>query len=100
MKTKKGTRKPDLEKVVFSLEAENASEVYLLGNFNEWDPQRTPMKRKGNKKWTASLSLPAGEYEYKFMVDGQWVEDPMNERVRPNDFGTHNNIFNVSPKSA
>jgi hypothetical protein len=42
--------------------------------------------------------LSPGNYEYKFLVDGQWKEDPQNDQLHPNCFGTYNNIINVVEK--
>ena len=98
MSKKQSSEKTNREKVVFAFEAAQAKEVYLLGDFNQWNPKKHPMKREGQNKWVASVVLPEGQYEYKFLVDGQWVEDPLNEQVCRNCFGTHNNIFNVSRK--
>jgi hypothetical protein len=41
------------------------------------------------------ILLP-GQYEYKFLVDGQWKQDPKNNRICPNKFGTYNNVFNLT----
>lgn len=95
---KTSSEKTNREKVVFAIEAADAKEVYLLGDFNHWDPKKHPMKRIGQNRWVASVSLPQGAYEYKFLVDGQWVEDPLNDQVCENCFGTRNNVFNVSLK--
>ena len=98
MLKKKSSEKTNREKVVFAIEAADAKEVYLLGDFNDWNPKKHPMKREGHNKWVASVNLSRGQYEYKFLVDGQWVEDPLNDQVCRNCFGTHNNVFNVSLK--
>jgi 1,4-alpha-glucan branching enzyme len=98
MARKNSMEKANKEKVVFKIEAADAKEVYLLGDFNRWNPRKHPMKREGQNRWVASVSLPEGQYQYKFLVDGQWVEDPLNDQVCQNCFGTHNNLFNVSLK--
>jgi hypothetical protein len=36
-----------------------------------------------------------GTYEYRFMVDGQWKNDPNNNQTRINRFGTKNNFIVV-----
>ena len=41
--------------------------------------------------------IPPGEYEYKFLVDGQWQRDLSNEMVCKNCFGTLNNVMVVKP---
>ncbi|MFO7554788.1 MAG: isoamylase early set domain-containing protein [Desulfobacterales bacterium] len=86
-------------KVTFSLENTDANEVFLIGDFNKWNPKTHPMKRDGNGTWTRNVIIPPGKYEYKFMVDGQWKEDPQNDQLNPNCFGTCNNILNVTEKN-
>ena len=83
-------------KVTFSLENTDANEVFLMGDFNEWNPKTHPMKSNGNGTWVRDVKISPGEYEYKFLVDGQWKEDPQNEQLSPNCFGTYNNIINVT----
>jgi 5'-AMP-activated protein kinase regulatory beta subunit len=85
-------------KISFSFESSNAKEVILMGDFNNWNPKKHPMKKDNSGKWTKDVILPPGQYEYKFLVDGQWKEDPQNERIRPNRFGTYNNVFNLTKR--
>ena len=56
----------------FALTAPNAKAVYLAGTFNEWRADSLAMKKDAQGLWTHTLPLPAGDYEYKFVVDGQW----------------------------
>jgi len=95
IKTRQGIKQ---RKVTFSLENAGANEVFLIGDFNKWNPKTHPMKSDGNGTWVRDVIIPPGEYEYKFMVDGQWKEDPQNEQLSPNCFGTYNNIINVTEK--
>ena len=83
------------KKASFSIEAPVANEVILVGDFNKWDPMVHPMKKGGNGFWTKSIMIPPGKYEYKFLIDGDWKEDPGNEQTCPNCFGTLNSILNV-----
>jgi hypothetical protein len=85
-------------KVIFSLENADANEVFLIGDFNKWNPKSHPMKSDENGAWVRNVIIPPGEYEYKFIVDGQWKEDPQNEHLSLNCFGTYNNIINVTAK--
>jgi len=55
----------------------DAHEVYLSGNFNKWEDGKIKMKRSGDG-WAVSVILPAGNYDYKFVVDGDWILDPAN----------------------
>jgi len=83
-------------KVTFSLEAAEAGEVFLMGNFNDWNPKIHPMKADGNGIWNKTVIIPPGKYEYKFLIDGDWIEDPQNDQTCPNCFGTLNSVFNLT----
>jgi len=95
VKLKKKTKR---RKITFSFESSDAKEVILMGDFNNWNPKKHPMKKDENGKWTKAVILPPGQYEYKFLVDGQWEEDPQNDRICPNKFGTYNNVFNLTKR--
>lgn len=71
-----------------------ASEVYLVGQFNNWDPKADRMsKAKGT--FQRRKQLEPGVYEYKFLVDGEWHTDPAAETQVPNEFGTLNSVIRV-----
>lgn len=64
--------------LVFRLKGyNNAREVNLAGSFNEWNPRELSMN-KDNSGWFLPYVLAKGMYEYKFIVDGQWIQDPGN----------------------
>jgi 1,4-alpha-glucan branching enzyme len=86
------------QKVTFLFEAAEAREVFLSGDFNNWDPKAHPMKNDGNGRWSRTLMIAPGKYEYKFLADGQWVEDPRNDQICPNGFGTYNSVLNLKSK--
>jgi len=83
------------QKITFSFESSDAKEVILMGDFNNWNSKKHPMKKDDNGKWTRAVLLPPGQYEYKFLVDGQWKEDPQNDRICSNKFGSYNNVVNL-----
>jgi 1,4-alpha-glucan branching enzyme len=72
MKTSKEKRP---KKVAFSFLAPEAESVALAGDFNDWEPMRHPMKKDKKGVWKVSLNLAPGTYQYKFFVDGAWVND-------------------------
>ena len=84
------------QEVTFSLENTDANEDFLMGGLNEWNSKTHPMKNDGNGTWFRDVAIPPGKYEYKFLVDGQWKEDPQNEQLSLNFYGTYNNIINVT----
>lgn len=66
------------DSVVFSLEGHlNAKSVILAGSFNEWNQGELHMKKLPTG-WSIAYVLGAGNYEYKFIVDGSWIVDPNN----------------------
>jgi 1,4-alpha-glucan branching enzyme len=91
----KSERKPKKRKVTFSLTSPGAKEVILMGDFNQWNPKIHPMKKNKNGVWEKVTFLLPGTYEYRFMVDGQWENDPKNNQTRINQFGTKNNFIDV-----
>ena len=82
-------------RVTFRLEASEAREAILVGDFNSWDVTKHIMKKDNRGRWTKIITLAPGNYEYKFLVDGEWQNDPANDQMIPNSFGTLNNIMNV-----
>ncbi len=85
-------------KTALSVFEPRAQRVYLSGEFNRWSLDATPMKRQSDGRWEATVTLPPGRYEYKFVVDGQWVPDvKAKENVR-NRYGTLNSVIEVQPK--
>ena len=92
----KSKQKIKRRRVTFSFETSDAKEVILIGDFNHWNTKKTPMKSNGNGMWNKSVVIPPGRYEYKFLVDGQWKEDPQNDQTCLNGFGTYNNVFNLT----
>jgi 1,4-alpha-glucan branching enzyme len=96
----KAKKKPkrNLREVKFSFESADAREVYLLGDFNHWDPNAHPMENDGNGKWNRTVMIPPGKYEYKFLADGRWLEDPCNDQRCPNCFGSANSVLDLELK--
>jgi len=86
---------PRKKRVNFALYAPEADAVYVAGTFNDWDPSARPLKRGKKGIWRTWMSLPPGRYEYRFIVDDHWQEDPAcGERI-PNNFGEYNSILQV-----
>lgn len=82
-------------RLVFLLEAPDAKEVILMADFNKWNRKTHPMKRDENGVWKKTVIVPLGRYEYKFLVDGEWWNDPRNQDVCYNQHGTLNSIITV-----
>jgi len=72
-----------------------ASAVAIAGTFNDWRPEATPMVQLGEGRWLKELALPPGTYEYRLVVDGEWMSDPRVQATAPNPFGGVNSVLNV-----
>jgi len=79
----------------FEFSAPDAGEVYLAGDFNNWDTQASPMKKDKKGTWKTTLSLNPGKYEYRYFIDGNWVSDLSCPICVPNEFGTTNCVIEV-----
>ena len=51
--------------------AEKADAVYLIGDFNDWDPKAHPMKRQADGAWRVEVPLSHGHHHYLFLIDGK-----------------------------
>ena len=91
----KSESKPKRCKITFSLTSPDAKEVILMGDFNQWNPKVHPMKKNKTGVWEKVTLLFPGTYEYRFMVDGHWQNDPNNHQTCANQFGTINNVLVV-----
>jgi len=78
------------KKVPFEFLAPAAQEVHLAGDFNNWDASSNPMREDKKGIWKIFLSLKPGTYEYRFLVDGNWENDPSCCDCVPNEFGSQN----------
>jgi len=84
------------KRVAFEVSTNPHSNVCLAGTFNSWNPQRHQMKdTRKNGKYTITLMLPKGEYEYKFVINGNWVVDPECQDWVRNLYGTLNSVKKV-----
>ncbi|MHC4573835.1 MAG: AAA family ATPase [Planctomycetota bacterium] len=82
--------------IVFVTLYPRASAVQIAGDFNNWQPEETPMQKIGNTGvWQTKLKLPAGKYRYRLVVDGQWQQDPYNEWTELNPYGDYNSVVEV-----
>jgi len=85
--TKKGTTR-------FAVKAEaTVKKAMVAGSFNDWQP--LAMKKQKDGSFAVTAALAAGNYEYKFVVDDQWIVDPDNNAWVLNPYGTLNSLLVV-----
>lgn len=88
--------------VQFVYVAPEAGAVHVAGDFNGWGPEGFELRDPdGDGVWTGRLPLSPGLHKYMFVVDGEWVTDPLAERYVDDGFGNRNALINVTrPGSA
>jgi len=97
---KQNLKTGDLCKVTFSLPSQIAKSVttaHLVGDFNDWNPSSTPMKRLKNGTFTMTLSLRRNEeYQFRYLLDGvRWENDEKADKYVPNAYGSENSAVVV-----
>lgn len=90
------TERIERRRICFRYDDTVADAVVLSGSFNGWNPEANPMKKNKEGVWSAVVNLFPGIYEYRFIVDGLWKNDPVCEKHRLNPYGTHNCILTVA----
>ena len=81
----------------FVLIAPNAASVVLVGDFNDWNPARSPMRVTHAGIWTTVISLAPGRYHYAFLVNGvEWRRDPTAPAALDDDFGSPSSVVTVT----
>ncbi len=67
--------------------------VELAGSFPAapWDAPRAMVDAGG--RWTLDVPVPAGQHQYKFIVDGAWIADPDNPETTDDGHGGRNSVF-------
>lgn len=81
---------------IFRHRIANAEEVQIAGDFNDWMPHTTPMRRVSPGEFEARLRLPRGRYRYRLVVDGRWCYDQFNPITEVNDFGELNSVLEIT----
>jgi hypothetical protein len=93
-----GTGIDDMNMVVlrFELSAPEAESVFLVGDFNEWDPGSHKMKNVDGV-WQIEMKLqPDKTYTYNFLIDGEeWISDPLAESHIDDPFGGEKSVLNL-----
>lgn len=89
----------DTQNVRFVLVNGSAQEVFIVGDFNGWSKNETPLVRAASgDAWTVSIPLANGRHEYAFIVRDEkgehWIADPLAMTVR-DDFGTESSVLRV-----
>ena len=78
------------KKEAFSYSAPEAQSVSLVGSFNGWGQDPISLKRQKTGQWQTTVALEPGAHEYRFLVDGEWRDDPESSTRVANPYGGEN----------
>jgi len=71
-----------------------AKSVHIVGDFNQWQKQSTPLAKNEQGQWSVTLAIPRGYYQYQLWIDGkEFLLDPSNSRSVSDGFGGENSVI-------
>ncbi len=79
----------------FRLNAPRAKRVSLADDFNKWNTKNLTARKDMSGNWIVKATLRPGRYEYKFFVDGSWINDPRCTWTVYNTFGSQNSVIEI-----
>jgi len=74
----------------FAFRAPDAISVQLVGDFTHWQEQPINLHKGPDGVWRAAVQLTPGTHHYRFLVNGEWRDDPECILREPNPFGGEN----------
>ena len=80
----------------FSFAAPSAMTVQLAGDFTHWQKEPISLRKGADGIWRVTVELSPGTHHYRFLVDGQWHDDPECVLHVPNPFGGQDAVRQVA----
>jgi len=80
---------------IFAFRAPAALSVQLVGDFTHWNEKPVSLKKETGGVWRAEVTLAPGRHHYRFIVDGQWTDDPDCTVRMPNPYGGEDMVRTV-----
>jgi 1,4-alpha-glucan branching enzyme len=88
-------KKPITQSQTFSITAPGAISVMLAGDFTQWQAKPISMTKKDGGVWSVTVELAPGTHHYRFIVDGEWRDDPECALRIPNPYGSENSVREI-----
>jgi 1,4-alpha-glucan branching enzyme len=80
----------------FRYSAHDANSVLLVGDFTNWQEKPISLHKSNGSDWAATVDLPPGPHHYRFIVDGEWHDDPECSVRVANPFGSQDMVTQVA----
>jgi hypothetical protein len=79
------------------LKGKELSDVYVVGDFNNWQKdEQYKLRKAGDDTWALNIPLEKGQYRYKFVAQDTWFADPLNKMQEDDSFGGKHSILMIS----
>lgn len=75
---------------------DSAKEVYIVGEFNDWDQKANPMKGLKDGSFKSTFELPAGKsYQFRYLIGkDRWENEPEADQFISNGLtGDENSVI-------
>lgn len=86
-------------RIRFRFEGTRDSAVHLVGDMNQWNEHSLPMEHSEDGGYVIELQLEPGEYEFKYRVGHDWMNDSAADKYVPNCWGSENSVVVVRADS-
>ncbi|WOD42164.1 isoamylase early set domain-containing protein [Hwangdonia lutea] len=94
--TKQYLKSKPVCKVTFTVPAEEAKKVSVVGSFNNWDEKANSLKKLKNGTFKGTLNLEKdNSYEFRYIIDGVYVNDEQADAFKSNEFASENGVLTV-----
>lgn len=93
MLNKRFFKTKDEVEVTFQIAPEDAGNVKLVCEANDWSPVKMKLRKKDGM-YVTKMRLPkGGQYQFRYLVDDQvWINDDSADAYWENEFGEQNSV--------
>lgn len=88
-----------LHRIELTYENHMNRDIQIAGEFNDWIPDEGIKSIQENGSLHKIFYVPAGEYQYRLVIDGKWRNDPTNPDQVLNGHGVHNSMLRVGAEN-
>lgn len=84
-------------KVTFTVPANEAEKVSVVGDFNDWNSKDFELKKLKNGTFKGTINLEKGNsYEFRYLIDGNYSNEVVADDYKWNDFAdAENSVLNL-----